>query len=238
MRDRKSRNHQSNKLKKLKNFIKSYIAAFLLKPFLLHRTDSPIPKINLKNKDFQKPWRQIPFFMNLHRAEGQNEWERRSCGGSTSAMVTNEEVLAGCQDDSPCHSAHQRSGGRCTSNRCFPGTENETFTKHWKYLNKGLSAGCKVKEEVPLCWISFRYWHSFHTPHQLRDSFKGFCSKSNMGKTRPLFVLHSSFNTTTVTTTTTTTKMIIKQVHPSLSIIRWLLSQGSLLHMKGNKNTQ
>lgn len=29
-----------------KYFIKSYIAAFLLKPFLLHRTDSPISKIN------------------------------------------------------------------------------------------------------------------------------------------------------------------------------------------------
>lgn len=161
--------------------------------------------------------------MNLYRPEGQRKWDRRNCGGSTDTVVTNEVALAGCQDDSPCHGVCQRSEGRCASHRCFLGTEKETFIKHWKYQNKSLSGGNKVKQNVPLCWISF----SSNSDRCCGTSIpstclantemvcKGLCSNL----TRENQVAFHFYNTTTVTTTTKI--IIIKQVHPSPSNIRW-----------------
>lgn len=167
--------------------------------------------------------------MNLYRAKGQRKWDRRNCGGSTGTMVTNEVALAGCQDDSPCQDVCQPSGGRCASHRCYPGTQKETFIKHWKYQNKGLSGGNKVKENVPLCWISFSSSSDRCCDTSIPSAClantetvgKGFCTKLNMGNQAAF----CSYNTTPVTTATTKI-IIIKQVHPHLSIIRWFLIQG------------
>lgn len=92
-----------------------------------------------------------PFFYKHIQSRGSERVRQKELGGSTGTMVTNVVALSGCQNDSPCHSVCQRSGGRCASNRCFPETENGTSIKHWKYLNKGLSGGSKVKEKVLLC---------------------------------------------------------------------------------------